>query len=235
MTKTQEASTLLQRIKGLDWWVLVLLSVIVGIGLLTLYSAADGNFSPWASKQLLRYVAGLSVLISIASTDLRFWLSKSYSLYAISLFLLIVVEFLGTIGMGAQRWIDLYFFTLQPSEIMKVTLIMALARYFHNLQPTDAQRLVPLLPPALMIAIPAILVLRQPDLGTMIILVFAGLSIFFVAGMRLWIIMTGLASGSAAIPILWNFLHDYQKKRVLTFLNPENDPLGSGYHILQSK
>jgi rod shape determining protein RodA len=235
MTKTQEASTLLQRIKGLDWWVLVLLSVIAGIGLLTLYSAADGNFSPWASKQLLRYVAGLSVLISIALTDLRFWLSKSYSLYAISLFLLIVVEFLGTIGMGAQRWIDLYFFTLQPSEIMKVTLIMALARYFHNLQPIDAQRLVPLLPPALMIAIPAILVLRQPDLGTMIILVFAGLSIFFVAGMRLWIIMTGLAAGSAAIPILWNFLHDYQRKRVLTFLNPENDPLGSGYHILQSK
>lgn len=235
MTKAQESSTVLQRIKGLDWWVLILLSVIAGIGLLTLYSAADGNFSPWASKQLIRYGAGLTVLLAIALTDLRFWLAKSYILYAVSLFLLIIVEFLGTIGMGAQRWIDLYFFTLQPSEIMKVTLIMALARYFHNLQPTDAQRLIPLLPPALMVIIPAILVLRQPDLGTMIILVFAGLSIFFVAGMRLWIIITGIASASAAVPILWNFLHDYQKKRVITFLNPENDPLGSGYHILQSK
>lgn len=235
MKKAQESSTVLQRIKGLDWWVLILLSVIAGIGLLTLYSAADGNFSPWASKQLIRYGAGLTVLLAIALTDLRFWLAKSYILYAVSLFLLIVVEFLGTIGMGAQRWIDLYFFTLQPSEIMKVALIMALARYFHNLQPTDAQRLIPLLPPALMVIIPAILVLRQPDLGTMIILVFAGLSIFFVAGMRLWIIITGIASASAAVPILWNFLHDYQKKRVITFLNPENDPLGSGYHILQSK
>jgi rod shape determining protein RodA len=102
MTKTQEASTLLQRIKGLDWWVLFLLSVIAGIGLLTLYSAADGNFSPWASKQLLRYAAGLTVLISIALTDLRFWLSKSYSVYAICLFLLIVVVFIGSIGMGEQ-------------------------------------------------------------------------------------------------------------------------------------
>ncbi|MGN6670232.1 MAG: rod shape-determining protein RodA [Candidatus Nucleicultricaceae bacterium] len=232
---SNESSTLLQRIKGLDWWVLILLSVITSIGLFTLYSAADGQFSPWASKQLIRYLAGLAVLIPIALTDIRFWLSKSYILYAISLFLLIVVEFLGTIGMGAQRWIDLYFFTLQPSEIMKVTLVMALARYFHNTPLPDAQRLIPLVPPALMIAVPAILVMRQPDLGTMILLTIAGLSIFFVAGMRLWIILTGLISILSAIPILWNLLHDYQKKRVLTFLNPENDPLDSGYHILQSK
>lgn len=230
-----ESSTLLQRLKRLDWWVLLLLSTIASIGLFTLYSAADGHFSPWASRQLMRYCVGICILLSIALTDLRFWLSKSYILYAISLFLLIVVEFLGTIGMGAQRWIDLYFFTLQPSEIMKVTLIMALARYFHNIRLEDAQRLTPLLLPTLMIAVPAILVLRQPDLGTMIILVFAGLSIFFVAGMRLWIILASLMSTVAAVPILWNLLHDYQKKRVLTFLNPENDPLDSGYHILQSK
>ncbi|ARN85094.1 rod shape-determining protein RodA [Candidatus Nucleicultrix amoebiphila] len=224
-----------QRLSKINWFILIILSLIASIGLVTLYSAADGHFSPWASKQLLRFIAGLGVLVVLGVVDIRFWLAQSYTLYFISLFLLIVVELMGHVGKGGQRWIDLYIFTLQPSEIMKISLLMALARYFHNSQPDDMKRLLFLIPPALMILVPAVLVLRQPDLGTMILLVAAGFSIFFVAGLRLWIMVTGGILGLSALPIMWNFLHDYQKDRVLTFLDPERDPLKTGYHILQSK
>lgn len=226
---------LFQRLKNINWMVLGILCLITSLGLITLYSAADGHFNPWASRQLFRFLAGLVVLVSLALVDIRFWLNQSYVLYFISLFLLVVVELMGRIGMGAQRWIDLYIFTLQPSEIMKITLIMALARYFHNTRPEEISKIRYLIPPIAMIVVPAVLVMRQPDLGTMIILVCAGFSIIFTAGLRLWIILTTVVSGIAAAPILWNMLHDYQRDRILTFLDPERDPLGAGYHILQSK
>ncbi len=219
----------------IHWRVIFIMTVIAGIGFAVLYSAAGGSIDPWAKKQMLRYTCGMVILLFMALTDLRLWMALSYPLYFIALLLLIGVEIMGKIGMGAQRWIDLYIFPLQPSEIMKITLLMALARYFHLLPFKEIFKIKSLAIPLLLVAFPAVLVLRQPDLGTTVLLFGAGFAIFFVAGIPLWIVLSTVAMGAISGPILWNFLHTYQKERVLTFLEPKRDPLGAGYHILQSK
>ena len=226
---------LLTQKKPVSMLVLILITAIACVGFLLLYYAAGRSLSPWTDKQMIRFGVGLFLMIVIASVDLRLWLSQAYLLYGAALFLLIGVEVMGRIGMGAQRWIDLYFFALQPSELMKITLLLALARYFHTLTYKEIGQVRNLFVPAVLMVLPALLVLRQPDLGTMIILVAAGSSIFFVAGMRTWKVMTLLSGVLLSLPLFWMLLHDYQKRRVLTFLNPEQDPLGAGYHILQSK
>jgi rod shape determining protein RodA len=184
---------------------------------------------------MVRFAVGLALMLGVAVIDLRLILRYAYLIYAGALTLLIAVEIVGEIGMGAQRWIDLGFFQLQPSELMKVALVLALARYFHGLEIESIGRILPLLPALLLVAMPALLVLKQPDLGTAGMLIMGGGALFFAAGVRIWKFAVLLASGLAAIPVAWNLLHDYQKNRVLTFLEPERDPLGSGYHILQSK
>ena len=225
----------IKKICEINGTVLLILTSIACIGFVVLYSAAGQNLTPWAEKQMLRFIVGLIILIAMASTDIRLWITLSYPLYFMALLLLIGVEIMGKIGMGAQRWIDLYIFPLQPSEIMKITLLMALARYFHLLNPKDIGKLKSLIIPLWFILLPAILVMRQPDLGTTILLVGAGFTIFFVAGVRLWLVISVFIGLVISIPVGWNFLHNYQQERVLTFLDPERDPLGAGYHILQSK
>ena len=225
----------LKKFSELNGSVIIILTAIACIGFIVLYSAAGQSLTPWAEKQMVRYGVGLIILMAMASTDIRLWITLSYPLYFLSLLLLIGVEIMGKIGMGAQRWIDLYVFPLQPSEIMKITLLMALARYFHLLNPKDIGKLRSLILPLGFVLLPAILVIRQPDLGTTILLMGAGLTIFFVAGIRLWLVITTLGGIIISLPVGWNFLHNYQKERVLTFLDPERDPLGAGYHILQSK
>jgi rod shape determining protein RodA len=205
------------------------------VGFVMLYSAAGGDFDPWADRQMVRFAVGLVLMLSVAVVDIRIWLRYAYLIYAGALALLVAVEIAGEIGMGAQRWIDLGFFQLQPSELMKVALVLALARYFHGLEIDSVGRVLPLVPPLALVAMPALLVLKQPDLGTAGMLIMGGGALFFAAGVRLWKFGVLLAGGLAAIPVAWNLLHDYQKNRVLTFLDPERDPLGSGYHILQSK
>ena len=228
-----------QKLWQIHWVFLFLLCITAMIGIATLYSAAGtqraGSFDPWASRQLVRFGAGLFLLVAVAVVDIRIWLRYAYLFYAVSFVLLAAVEVAGSIGMGAQRWIDLGFVTLQPSEVMKLALVIALARYFHGGNIEDVGRLTYLVPPVLMVASPAVLVLRQPDLGTAVMLMIVGAAIFFVAGVRLWkFALVGLA-GLAAIPVIWQFLLEYQQKRVLTFFDPESDPLGAGYHIIQSK
>lgn len=215
--------------------VLLTVTVIACLGFAMLYSAAGGSMSPWASKQIMRFLLGLILLFSIALTDIRFWRTASYPFYLVAFVLLIFVEIKGHIGMGAQRWIDLYVFQLQPSELMKIALIMALANYFHSQSVEDIQKLKTYGIPLILIGAPSLLVLRQPDLGTMMILAMTGAVVIFLAGIRLWKILTVLGIICAALPIFWQKMHTYQKNRVLTFLNPEQDPLGTGYHILQSK
>jgi rod shape determining protein RodA len=149
--------------------------------------------------------------------------------------LLLYVEVAGEIGMGAQRWIDLKYIQLQPSEMMKIALVLALARYFHRLSLEDVRSPFALFAPAAMAAVPAALVLMQPDLGTAGILLMLGAGIFFIAGVRLWKFILVMVAGLSALPVAWSFLHDYQKDRILIFLNPSADPLGAGYHITQSK
>ncbi len=224
-----------QKLLHIHWFFVLLVCAVAGIGVAMLYSAANGSFQPWASRHVMRFAFGLVVMLSVALVDVRIWLRLAYPFYAVSLILLVMVEVMGFIGMGAQRWIDLGYFNLQPSELMKIALVLALARYFHGLGLEDIGRPTRLVPPLLMIGMPAALVLRQPDLGTALMLIMAGGAIFFAAGVRLWKFGVVLALGLAALPVGWQFLHDYQKQRIMTFLNPEHDPLGAGYHIIQSK
>lgn len=217
------------------WFLILLLAMVASIGFVMLYSAANGKLEPWASRQMARFGIGVVIMVAVAVTDLRFWLKWAYVLYGTSLALLAAVEFGGTIGMGAQRWIALGFFNLQPSELMKIALVLALARYFHGGGTEDIRRIRFVVPPLFLVAAPFVLVLRQPDLGTALMLAMIGGAVFFVAGIRIWKFALVLVAGLAAIPVAWKLLHEYQRQRVLTFLDPDNDPLGSGYHIIQSK
>jgi rod shape determining protein RodA len=225
----------LDRVIQIPWPLLLLICLLAAVGFAMLFSAAGGNMSPWASRQMARFGVGLSLLFAICLVDLRLWYRFAYVIYAIGMVLLVAVEVVGEVGMGAQRWLDLGIIQLQPSEIMKVALVLTLARFYHARGPDEAARLLYLIPPAVLIALPVVLVLRQPNLGTATMLAGAGAALMFLAGVRLWIFLLGIGGGLAAIPIGWQFLHDYQRQRVLTFLDPTTDPLGAGYHIIQSK
>ena len=220
----------------INWGLVLLITIIACIGFAMLYSVAGGSFSPWANKQILRFVIGFALMIFVALVDIRFWLSCAYPAYAISLLLLIAVEVAGHVGLGAQRWIALGPLELQPSEPMKIALILALARYLHGLSVEDISKPLRLAIPLVMIAMPAVLVAMQPNLGTTMILVADGAALLFLAGLSWWWIAPTLSAAAAAIPLAWKFvLHDYQKARVLTFLNPESDALGAGWNITQAK
>ena len=233
--KEERSSALGSKIKQLNFGLLLLVTVMCGIGVTMLYSAANGNMAPWATKHIERYLVGLILIIVIALINLRLLLRSAYLLYALNLVLLVAVEFIGDIGMGAQRWIDLHFIKLQPSEFMKIVLVIALARYFHGRTVEEVARPVYLLVPILMVLGPVILVMRQPDLGTAGMILLGGGAIFFLAGVRIWKFVTLLVMAVTSIPIAWQFLLDYQKRRILIFLDPEIDPLGAGYHLFQSK
>lgn len=223
------------KIWQINWSLIAVLTAIASVGFLTLYSAAQGSLEPWALKQMVRFGIGIGIMITVALIDIRFWMRHAYALYLISVVLLVAVDIRGTIGMGAQRWIDLGFIQLQPSEIMKIALILTLARYFHGATYQDVGRPLFLIPPLIMVLAPIGLVLKQPDLGTAMMLLMSAGAIFFMAGVRLWKFGILIAGGLGAIPVAWQFLHDYQKKRVIIFMNPDEDPLGAGYHITQSK
>ncbi|HSY87107.1 MAG TPA: rod shape-determining protein RodA [Verrucomicrobiae bacterium] len=227
--------TVAEKLRHFSWSFLLVIIAIACLGFAMLYSAADGNADPWMSRQALRFAVGLCGLIAVALVDFRFWLRYAYPLYALAFLLLIYVEIAGHIGMGAQRWIAVGPLQLQPSEMMKIALVLALARYFHGLSLEDIGKPHYLIIPILMVFLPAGLVLMQPDLGTAGMLILGGALLFFVAGVRLWKFVLVALAGLTAVPVAWNSLHDYQKDRILTFLHPESDPLGAGYHILQSK
>jgi rod shape determining protein RodA len=223
------------RITQLNWLFIGLICLPVAVGCVMLYSAAGGSFDPWASRQLVRFGIGAAIMLAIACVDIRFWLRAAYPVYGVALLMLLAVDLMGVMAMGAQRWVDIGFLQLQPSELMKIALVLALARYFHGLGADDNRRLVKLLVPIGMIVLPVGLVLEQPDLGTAVLLSLSGVVVFFLAGVPLWVLGLGIGGVLGVMPLAWQFLHDYQKQRVLTFLDPETDPLGAGYHILQSK
>ncbi|CAK0762937.1 Peptidoglycan glycosyltransferase MrdB [Azospirillaceae bacterium] len=223
------------KIRMINWGLVFLICSISGVGVALLYSAAGGNWEPWAMRQFIRFIPGLIIMLVFAMIDIRFWMRFAYTIYFAVLCLLIAVEIMGQVGMGAQRWIDLGFFVLQPSEIMKPALVLALAHYFHGLSLEQIGRPLMLLPPLLLVFLPVAFVLMQPNLGTSLLLIMGSGAIFFAAGVRLWKFALAIGGGLTAIPIGWSFMHDYQRQRVFTFLNPEADPLGSGYNIIQSK
>ena len=227
--------TLKERLMHLSWCYIFLIFLVVSAGFVVLYAAANGNWSQWAGKQFSRFWLGLAVVFIVAVTDLRFWLKYAYLFYIIAVIMLFVVEFFGHGAMGAQRWLNLGIIRVQPSELMKIALILALARYFHGSSQQEIGSISYMVVPAFMVFLPVVLVLKQPDLGTAVLMGAASLSLFFLVGVQMWKFAALGLAGLISIPIGWRFLHDYQKERVFTFLDPERDPLGKGYHILQSK
>jgi len=223
------------KLRHLNWGFVALVIAIGLMGVALLYSAGGKSWEPWAGAQLSRFAIGLCVMMIIALIDVRLWLHIAYWLYGAMLILLVVVEVKGHIGMGAQRWINLGFFVLQPSELMKIALVLALGKYFHGLSPEDIGHPIKLVAPILMVLAPVGLVLLQPNLGTAMLLVLASGAMFFVGGVRWWKFVIVIALACAIMPIAWHHLHDYQKARLSTFINPGSDPLGAGYNILQSK
>lgn len=222
-------------LRQINPWVIAVLVLIVGIGILMLYSAANGSMNPWAWKQVLRFAVGFILMTIIATVDSRIWMACAYPLYFVALCLIIGVEIMGFVGMGAQRWIDLYVIQIQPSEIMKIALVLSLACYFHKHTLSEIRQSSTLIFPLILIFLPTLLVMRQPDLGTAVILILCGATLFFVAGVQWWKFALAGSSVLAAAPLIWMHLYDYQKKRILTFINPESDPTNAGYHLTQSK
>jgi len=227
--------TIAEKLRQITWSMLFFVALIGCFGFAMLYSAAKGSVDPWAMRQGIRFLFGLGILVAVALVDIRVYLRYAYAIYAVAFLLLIFVDVAGEIGMGAQRWIDLKFIQLQPSEVMKIALVLALARYFHRLSADSIANPLTLIVPIGMVFLPVGLVLMQPDLGTAVMLVLVGAAMFWVAGVRLWKFVVVALAGAGAVPLAWTFLHDYQKNRILTFLHPESDPLGTGYHITQSK
>ena len=226
----------LEKIKNIDWVLFISVSLLAMVGFLMQYSVAGADFSPWAIQHSIRYILAVFLMFAIAIIDIRFWYKWAWVLFGFSVFLLIVVELFGYVGMGAQRWIDLKVFKLQPSELTKIFIILALARYYSSISVYKISSLRSVLTLMIVLFIPAGLVYKQPDLGTAILLIAGGISVAFLAGLSWKWIISGIVSIMALIPLVWTvILRPYQQKRVLTFLDPESDPLGKGYHILQSK
>lgn len=236
LTRPGERDRLIVKISEFDWTFGLALALIAGAGALMMFSVAGSSWEPWAAKHLIRFGLCFAMMVALAMIDLRVWFALAYPVYGVGLLLLVAVEAVGDVRMGAQRWLDLGFFSFQPSEIMKVGIVLALARFYHGMSAESARMSWWLLVPALMIAAPVLLVAHQPDLGTAMLIALTGGAIVVLAGLSWRIIGAIVGSVLVAIPPMVMFvMHDYQRKRVLTFLDPESDPSGSGYHILQSK
>jgi rod shape determining protein RodA len=226
----------------LNWPIIVLLTAVACAGFLMLYSVAGGSVDPWMEPQVKRFGVGMALMLGVAMVPIWFWRNMAALAYVVALALLIVVEFFGSVGMGAQRWIDLGFMRLQPSELMKITLVMLLAAYYDWLPVKRASHPVFVLLALVIIIIPTLLVLKQPDLGTAVLLLLGGGTIMFLAGVHWAYFLTVIAAGIGGIAVVvqsrgtpWQLIKDYQFRRIDTFLDPANDPLGAGYHITQAK
>jgi rod shape determining protein RodA len=217
-------------------WRLITLVIAIGLfGLVVLYSAAGGSARPWALTQGLRFLLFLAAAIALSRVPESRIKGAAFPCYLVLLVLLLVVELFGFVGGGSQRWLDLGLIRIQPSELMKPVIALVLAAFYDQLPASETRRFTAIWPAAVLIGLPAALVLLQPDLGTALMIVIGGLTVTFLAGLPIRLYLGGLALLAAAMPIALGLMHDYQRNRVLIFLNPESDPLGTGYHISQSK
>ncbi|MEM7570242.1 MAG: rod shape-determining protein RodA [Pseudomonadota bacterium] len=231
-----QAPPFLQRVLALNPVIILIVTLLGVIGTASLYSVADASMRPWAFNHVARFCVAFMLMIGIALMPLRFWQASAFPLYVAGLILLLAVEFIGDVGGGGRRWILLGPLRLQPSEFMKVGIVLVLSSYYHMLTIRQARTMTSLVVPAVLISFPCLLVLRQPDLGTTILIAASGISVVLLGGAPKRLFIGGLLAVSAAVPLAWQYLlRDYQKARVMTFLNPSSDPLGAGYHITQSK
>ncbi|SDD58891.1 rod shape-determining protein RodA [Belnapia rosea] len=226
---------LLQKLWLIPWSFVLLLCAVAAVGYVALYSAGGGSPEPYAAKHALRFGFGLVLMLSIALVDIRLIARLAWLGYAAGIALLVLVLLHGNVGKGAQRWIDIGPLQLQPSELMKIMLVLGLAAWFQRASWERMGNVLFLLPPALMVLLPVGLILKQPNLGTALITGMVGAAVFFAAGTRWWKFALIGAGVAVAAPIAYDHLHDYQRARITTFLDPESDPLGAGYNIIQSK
>lgn len=222
-------------IAALNWRILLLILTIGSFGLVVLYSAASGSLQPWALSQGVKFAVFLAFAVALSWIPERVWKSSAFIGYTIILLMLVAVEALGAVSGGSQRWLELGFIRLQPSELMKLTIVLAMAKFYDMLPAGELRSFNALWPAGLMIGLPFALVLLQPDLGTATMIAAGGIVVVFLAGVPLRLFVGAGALMAVALPVVFAFLHDYQRKRVLIFLDPESDPLGAGYHITQSK
>ena len=225
------------KLSRLHWPMIILLTMIAGAGVVTLYSVAEGHWEPWALKHAMRFAVAMGIMIGVAMVPIRYWMALAYPTYFAALFALALTPLIGVVNMGARRWIEFGGMQFQPSEAMKIGLVLGLARYYHGLRAEQVSHILYLIPPALMVGAPVGLIFIQPDLGTALLLAATGAIMIFVAGLSWRIGIAGILGGVAAAYGAYRFdiLKEYQVNRILTFLDPERDPLGQGYHLLQSK
>jgi rod shape determining protein RodA len=228
-----ENFSIIKKILRIDWLLIIMLILLVSIGCLALYSAAGGDWNPWANRHFQRSIFGFSLAFVIAVTDIKIIYKYAWVPFIISIILLLVLYL--TSNAGVNRWLDLGFIKIQPSEIAKISIILGLARYFHDINIRDYGKIIYSLF-GLLIALPIIiLTLIQPDLGTAVMQILIVAVLIFLAGLRIWLLTLSVVGGIASLPLIWFNLHDYQKQRILTHLDPSLDILGAGYHINQSK
>ena len=219
----------------MPWGLILIVSAITGFGLIVLYSAAGGKMMPWALPQGVRFLMFLLGAMVLSRLDERQLKDIAWPAYVILVLLLFGVEALGAVGGGSRRWLDLKIIRLQPSELMKVGIVLVMARFYDMLPAGEIRRLSAIWPAALLIGVPFVLVMVQPDLGTALMIAFGGVTCMFLAGIPKRWFLGGIAIATAMTPLALHMMHDYQRSRIEIFLNPESDPLGTGYHIIQSK
>ncbi|HHI88854.1 MAG TPA: rod shape-determining protein RodA, partial [Hellea balneolensis] len=236
MARPLPSNSVFGKLAALNWLLPLLLLLLGTIGVLTIYSASGGTWHLGAAKHLIRLLVGLVFMIIIALTDIRVWFSMAYPVFILAVLLLIGVAFFGVTINGSQRWLDLGPVRIQPSELMKLATVMALARFYHDLPAWRVSKPVGIFGAAVIVFLPAALILHEPDLGTALMVVATGIVMIFLAGISWRIILMALGLAAVMVPAFFMFgLKDYQRERILTFLDPSRDPTGASYHIIQSK
>ena len=229
-------NTIRGKLYELNWLLLVLILLVGCVGVAMIYSATGGQWGLGARQHFTRLLFGMGVMLVIALVDIRVWFSLAYPAYFIALVLLVAVEYFGVSVNGSQRWLDLGITRVQPSELMKTAIVLALARFYHDLPARRVSKFSGIISVVILIFLPVALVLRQPDLGTSMLIVATGVTLIFLAGIKWRIILTAVTATILSIPLVLKYgLKDYQRDRVMTFLDPERDPMGASYHIIQSK
>ena len=223
------------KLKAVDYFLIIIVAIIGSISVVSIYSTESGNFSFYTKNHLTRFLVFFSMFLVLSFVRVSFWYRQAYIFYILGILLLLLVIFFGISASGSKRWINLFIMNLQPSELMKIAIIVCFARYYHRIQSSDIQSYKYLLQPIILLLIPCYLVITQPDLGTAILIAGSGLAIIWLAGLNLkYFIYSGLIL-LVSLPFVISILKPYQKSRILTFFNPDRDPLGAGYQIIQSK
>ncbi len=223
------------KLKAVDYFLIIIVAIIGSISVISIYSTESGNFSFYTKNHLTRFLVFFSMFLVLSFVRVSVWYRQAYIFYILGILLLLLVIFFGISASGSKRWINFFIMNLQPSELMKIAVIVCFARYYHRIQSSDIQSYKYLLQPIILLLLPCYLVITQPDLGTAILIAGSGMAIIWLAGLNLkYFIYSGLIL-LVSLPFVISFLKPYQKSRILTFFNPERDPLGAGYQIIQSK